>query len=79
MVEPTASHCSVSVNLSHVAITGGKGMGANAMKSLHMLNVVSIGPKSGSESWIVLPDMNVARFGHACGVSREQESSQIHT
>ena len=66
MLQPTFSHCMAKINLTHIVTTGGKSSVFKVLNEIHTINM------NFRTNWTKLPSMYSKRFGHSCGVTKDQ-------
>ena len=59
MPQAVSMHCMFKLNMTHMVSTGGRGTSSRALNNINILSLDSI--------WQKLKDMNIGRYGHACG------------
>ena len=59
MPQAVSMHCLCKLNMTHIVNTGGRGTSSRALDDVDVL--------SSDLIWGKLPDMNIGRYGHACG------------
>ena len=57
--QAVSMHCIVKLNRTHMVSTGGRGTSSKALNNVDVLSLDFV--------WGKLPNMNTARYGHACG------------